>query len=107
MTDIKFAKDYGYPPATPLWLVWDKCCLVHPSEYATREAAETEAAVRAVSHPGIHFHVMAAMSTISTSINVIGQRFDPTRATTPPEIDVPENVEIIEPALTPDGEVMF
>lgn len=79
MSDIKFASDYGYPPAAPFWLVWNEDGHVPMFKHASRKDAEAEASRLARENPGDQFHVLCVMSTISTSTDVVGQRFDPTR----------------------------
>ena len=85
MAEIKFDKDYGYPPASPFHIVWHQDSYSDegvPSftKHVLREDAENEAAQLAIANPGRTFHVLAAMATISTSTDVIGKRFDPTRS---------------------------
>ena len=105
MTDIKFTRDYGFPPAAPFWLVWNEDGRSPVVKYTTRDAAEAEAARRASTNMGRTFHVLAAMSAISTTAEVIGTRFDPSR------IFHPENEEPAPepapPAFIGEDEVAF
>ncbi len=100
MTEIKFAKDYGYAPASPFWIVWNERGRVPMRKHADRDAAEAEAARLASISPGETFHVLAAMATISTSIEVVGNRFDPSR--TPMRAEAEAVPEFIEEAPTAD-----
>lgn len=86
MTEIKFTRDYGYAPAAPFWLVWDQGARISPLQFPDREYAEAEAARLASQTPGASFHVLACMSTVSTDVQVVGTRFDPSR-TPPREVD--------------------
>ncbi|WP_374412679.1 hypothetical protein [Novosphingobium colocasiae] len=88
MTDIKFARDYGYHPAAPFWLVWNEDGRTPMFKHPSRDAAEAEAARLAASAPGCSFHVLSVMSTITTSIDIVGQRFDPAKS--PPVAIEPE-----------------
>lgn len=102
---IKFARDYGYSPASPFWVVWNEDGRAPMFKHRNREAAEAEAARLATVRPGHAFHVLVVMSTISTSTEVVGQKFDPTRAVyeevcapeAPPETEAGE-VHINAPA---------
>jgi len=80
MTEIKFARDYGYAPGAPFWLVWNQDARMPSVMHEKREAAEAEAARLASITPGATFHVLACMSSISTDVQVVGTRFDPNRA---------------------------
>lgn len=88
MTEIKFARDYGYHAAAPFWLVWNEDGRAPTFKHPNRDAAEAEAARLAASAPGRSFHVLSVMSTITTSTDIVGQRFDPTK--TPPVAIEPE-----------------
>lgn len=99
--DIKFARDYGLSPGSPLWLVYSE---EHPyshkvyESFATGEEAHAHAAQLATAMPGKDFHVLATISVVSTSREVVGQRYDPTR---PPKLpDPPEFAEVDEAALS-------
>lgn len=92
MTDIKFAKDYGYPPAAPFWLVWNENGKVPMHKHTLRDEAETEAARLAILDPGASFHVLAVMARVATSPEVVGKRFDPNRKPLPDPI-APEFIE--------------
>ena len=105
MTDIKFARDYGYPPAAPFWLVWNEDGRSPVVKHATRDAAEAEAARLAATKIGRTFHVLAAMSAISTTAEVVGTRFDPTRAVHP-EVELPAP-DPAPPAVVHEDEVVF
>ncbi|MDF2382444.1 hypothetical protein JMG10_13260 [Nostoc ellipsosporum NOK] len=107
MTYIKFAKDYGYPPAAPFWLVWNDNGFPPKFRHPNLAAAEAEAARLASENPGKGFHVLGVLATVSTSTDVVGTRFDPMR--TPPAPvgdDIPEApapVEVMpEPAFLSD-----
>lgn len=89
MADIKFARDYGYAPAAPFWLVWNEAGRAPLVKHPSRDDAEQEAARLAAAMPGASFHVLTVMSTISTNIEVVGSRFDPNR--TPPRVEQVEN----------------
>lgn len=89
MSEIKFARDYGYPPASPFWLVWNASGFAPKFRHPSMDAAQAEAARLAALSPGVDFHVLAVMATISTSTEVIGTRFDPTRIA-PVEVAEPE-----------------
>jgi len=84
MTSIKFAKDYGYAPGAPFWLVWNEDGRSPTVKHASRDIAEAEAARLAAQNQGRSFHVLAVMSSVSTTAEVVGTRFDPNR--TPPGI---------------------
>lgn len=107
MSTIEFARDYGYSPHSPFWLVYapgsaefNEVVECQPS----REAAEQSAARLALAFPGHEFHTLCVMTTISTSPVVVGTKFDPNRRPTEP---LPEPAEFAEvepapqPALTP------
>ena len=86
MSGIEFAKDYGYSPAAPFWLVYapgapafTEVVQCQPS----REAAEESAARLALAFPGSEFHTLCVMATISTSPVVVGRKFDPSRKPVP------------------------
>jgi hypothetical protein len=85
MTDIKFARDYGYSPAAPFWLVWNEEGSAPRFKHPTQDAAQAEAARLASENPGSKFHVLCPMATISTSMDIVGVRFDPSRAPPSPE----------------------
>lgn len=99
MSDIKFARDYGYSPAAPFWLVWNEDGHPPMFKHPSMELAQTEAARLASENPGRQFHVLCPLATISTSTEIVGVRFDPSRA--PPVIEVaapePEPAFISEP----------
>lgn len=79
MTDIKFARDYGYAPGAPFWLTWDG--VEDPKRHASREEAEASAAQEVSDLPGYKpVHVLCCMSTLTTDVQVIGTRFDPSRS---------------------------
>jgi len=84
MADIKFARDFGYSPASPFWLVWNEDGRVPMHKHATRADAEAEAARLAANAPGRSFHVLAVMASVRTSADIVGEKFDPTRA--PPRV---------------------
>lgn len=105
--EIKFARDYGYPAASPFWFVYSDEAPGAGSflEPAVSQAqAEQRAADLALSMAGVRFHVLAVMSTISTSPEVVGKRFDPTRVAplpaVEPELD-PEFAEVDEAPSPP------
>lgn len=104
MYDIKFARDYGYPPAAPFWLVWNERGYIPMFKHPTREDAEVEAARLATDSPGDSFHVLAVMATISTSRDVVGQRFDPTRVSPAP---VAVEMEDVSTELAPEVSPTF
>lgn len=105
MTDIKFAPDYGYSPAAPFWLVWCEDARPPMHKHRDRDAAEAEAARLANENPGRGFHVLAVMATVSTSIEVVGTRFNPSRTAYP---DVEEAApEPPSPAFVAENEVAF
>lgn len=89
MADIKFAKDYGFSPAAPFWIVWRESGHYSMSKHPNRESAETEAARIASTRIGEDIHVLCCTSTITTSVDVIGQRFDPRRAPPVAMMDAP------------------
>lgn len=98
MTDIEFKKDYGYPDASPGWFVEHGGVYIVPC--LNREDAEKNAAVMAAKNPGEVYRVLAVMATITTSVSVVGQRFDPTRVSSasdalpePPPAPEANNVE--------------
>lgn len=104
MAEIKFARDYGYAPAVPFWLVWNEDGRAPMVKHPDRDAAEAEAARLAAEAPGRSFHVLAVMATIATSTEVVGSRFDPLRA--PVRVVVDEPAPVPEPAfVNPDAEV--
>ncbi len=78
MTYIEFKKDYGYPAASPQWAIFNK--KIGLRWFPNREEAEEVAGIQAGELPGETFKVLAVMATITTSVSVIGQRFDPTRS---------------------------
>jgi hypothetical protein len=88
MADIKFARTYGMDPASPFWMVWNEAGRQPTCKHPSRDAAEAEAARLARSRPGETFHVLCAMSSISTSTEIVGQRFDPTRTVHIADADV-------------------
>lgn len=88
MTDIKFARDYGYSPASPFWLVCTSSGATHPSKHNGQGEAEAEAAKLARENPGRLFYVLAVVSSISTSEEVVGTRFDPNKSPPLAEFDV-------------------
>lgn len=96
MADIKFSRDYGLPPAAPFWLVWNEDGRPPMFKHRTRDAAEFEASRLASECPGRKFHVLAVMSTISTSTKVVGQRFDPSRAMPMEDKDIDPPPEFIQ-----------
>lgn len=98
MSDIKFARDYGYSPAAPFWLVWNENGYPPMFKHPSQEAANTEAARLASENPGTQFHVLCPLATISTSTDVVGVRFDPTRAPPVVEAEAPEPA----PAFIPE-----
>lgn len=79
MSEINFKRDYGYAPPAPFWLVWNEDGRTPMFKHPDRDAAETEAARLATDNPGRSFYVLVAMATISTSTEIVGARFDPTR----------------------------
>ena len=103
MTDIKFARDYGYSPGSPFWLVWNEDGSTPTLKHPDRESAEAEAARLASVSPGKSFHILGVMSTVSTSTDIVGQRFDPSRTPMPPDEDEPPVPAFI--ADTADQEV--
>lgn len=109
MSDIKFACDYGYRPAAPFWLVWNESGYPPMFKHPSQEAANTEAARLASENPGTQFHVLCPLATISTSTDVVGVRFDPTRA--PPVIEAeapkPEFIPETPPAVASVDEEPF
>lgn len=92
MADIKFARDYGYSPAAPFWLVWNEDGYPPRFQHPTQEAAQAEAARLASENAGTKFHVLCPVSTISTSTEIVGVRFDPNRAPPIVEAEAPEPV---------------
>lgn len=94
MNEIEYARDYGYAPASPLWLVW-RGPGYEPGVHASRKEAETDAARLASRHPGSAVHILAAMANVTTSPKVVGQRFDPSRAN---DATTPEFAEVEPPA---------
>lgn len=101
MAEIKFTRDYGYAPAAPFWLVWDQEARISPLQFPDREYAEAEAARLAGQTPGASFHVLACMSTVSTDVQVVGTRFDPSRSL-PRDVDAAPDF----PTCLPDEEVL-
>lgn len=87
MTEIKFARDYGYAPAVPFWLVWNEDGRMPMVKHPSQDEAQQEAARLAGENPGKSFHVLAPMARISTSTEVVGTRFDPLRAPVRVEVD--------------------
>lgn len=108
MTDIKFARDYGFSACSPFWLIWREDGHYPWFKHETREQAEAEASRLAAERPGQEFHILAVMATVSTSPEVIGTRFDPTRiklieptaddSPTPEFLTDPEFAEVESPA---------
>lgn len=82
MAEIKFKRSYGYDPAAPFWLVWSEDGRTPMCKHRSREDAETEAARLAAENPGRPFHVLTVMSTIRTSTEIVGEKFDPSRTPT-------------------------
>ena len=103
MTEIKFERDYGYSPAAPFWLVWSEDGRAPMHKHRDRDAAETEAARLASNNQGRSFHVLAVMATISTTAEVVGKRFDPTRTPSP----LVEDAAPAAPAFVAESEVAF
>lgn len=102
MTTIKFASDYGFAPAAPFFLVWCEGGNYPRFKHETRELAEAEAARLAGLNPSSEFHVLGVMSTIVTSPDIVGRRFDPNRlkpqpVAAEPEPLPPEFAEVEEP----------
>jgi hypothetical protein len=95
--EIKFARDYGVWPVAPFFLVWNEDGNMPRHKHETRELAEAEAARLAASSLGSHFHVLGVMATITTSADIVGQRFDPARHKPQPVVDAdPEPPEFAE-----------
>lgn len=101
MSAIEFNRDYGYSPPAPFWLVYaeegprvSRVVQTEPS----KDAAEAAAARLALAFPGHEFHTLCVMSTISTSPQIVGQRFDPNRK--PPPENEPEFDEVEAPTPT-------
>ena len=90
MSEIKFARDYGFAPAAPFWLVWNENGHHPMFKHPSQEAASTEAARLASENPGQQFHGLCPLATISTSTEVVGIRFDPSRAPPVVEAEAPE-----------------
>ncbi|MFS0771078.1 hypothetical protein [Sphingomonas sp. 1P08PE] len=107
MTDIKFARDYGYAPGAPFWLVWNEDGRSPVVKHASRDVAEAEAARLASVNMGRTFHVLAVMSSITTSAEVVGTRFDPSRAHYP-DVEVAAPLDPPAPAfVSAEDEVAF
>lgn len=79
MTNINFSRDYGMPPPAPFWLIWREDGHYPWHKHETRDLAEAEAARLANECPGEKFHILAVMATVTTSRDVVGTRFDPSR----------------------------
>lgn len=94
MTEIKFARNYGLAPAAPFWLVWNEDGFMPRFKHPNLSSAEAEAARLASENPGTAFHVLGVLSTITTSAEIVGTRFDPMR-------DPPVPVEEIAPPPPP------
>jgi hypothetical protein len=80
MADIKFKPNYGYPDAAPFWLVWNENGYPPRYRHETKDSAQAEAARLASSRPGQEFHVLACMATVRTSLDIVGEEFDPRRS---------------------------
>lgn len=93
MDPIKFKNDYGYPPASPAFFVWhDGNCSKVCGSRAEAEAAASDIAIL---HPGQDVLILGAVAAVSTSKEIVGQRFNPDR--TPPD-PIPAD----EPAPAPE-----
>lgn len=89
MTDIKFAPDYGYSPASPFWLVWREDGHYPIFKHPNKDSAEAEAARIASICPGEAIHVLGVIATVQTSPDIIGKRFDPYKTPPAPVPDDP------------------
>ncbi|CAB5162734.1 hypothetical protein UFOVP152_47 [uncultured Caudovirales phage] len=76
---IKYTPNYGYAPPSPFWIVWNSKGLIPGQEKLTKEEAEEQASRLACRHVGELFHVMAVIATVCTSVEVVGEEFDPFR----------------------------
>jgi len=103
MNEIEFARDYGYHPPAPFWLVYAEetptVNRVVQTEHS-REAAEAAAARMALAFPGHEFYVCCVMTGVQTSPKVVGRRFDPTKILLP-EPESPEFAEVDEAPNAP------
>lgn len=98
MNQIKFKRDYGYPPASPAFFCWhDGQC---SQMFETRVEADRAASAIAITRPGQDVLVLAAVAALRTSGEIVGERFNPDRVAHDPVIEpapVPEFPEAADP----------
>lgn len=103
MKDIKFARDYGYSPASPFWAVLVEGDGTLRSRHSSKDEAEEAAAITAQENLGQQVHVLAVVASVSTSSEVVGQRYDPARS--PPRVEnAPEPFPELSPAAVGEEE---
>ena len=120
MAEVKYSNDRSWAPreAAPFWMVYRDGGRGPEYRHDTAESAETEAARLATLNPGDVFFILAVTASISTNIEVVGEKFDPSKSKPKHELPealpdcAPEFAEVDEPTplpafLVPDDDKPF